>query len=1092
VCGAARPVPAHLIVGLERDDSWSVLGELLFRNCGECGQRGVIDHATALIEGDGTEGQRGYLLLPVVGTPSFADIELGRRFLGEHRVPPALIAGLVPSGWPGADADLGSSVLATLEMDPVIASQVTWFERRRRVMRALVNLGSVTSPEQIRETLRACPELVTDGVDTERELQSTLGRPPEAAPLAEARVALMRVLTSSVTDAELERAYETFDKERTAGITQIIEAGYRKAGWLAEHLDAPAAEWDPVAAQALHLLGLGGDERGRAELLDNVGTHIARRPDATPAQVTWAIQCLRESRQMWRDLGDGDREAAGASHLAMALYAWDYGDAYATADEAEAVMREVVAHYQGTPGTGLLAMAMTNLAVILLKAATIDQRHDRIQEAVELCRSALPLRPKTEDPLGWAFSAANLALALRRLGAGDAATRQSHLQEAAAVYDEAADILDAQGDVPTADQARINRLDALLGLADELRKDRLRAAVGGDETDPVSPATVAELLVINPAAFGLTETPPAVAEIVHGPAAPDEARILKTVLDEAEVMLAEPRAAHDPAVRSRLARLAVSAWPVLLGPTQEAADAVAAAGRLIDETVAPDAAASTASKLGELLAHLDRWAEAATSFDNCLALHDKMLQGNMDRDRVVQTLARFPTLARWTAYAHVRSGDPQTAVTILERTRSRTLPRFVPGAGRSLELLSWRSATLDDVSRAATPVCPIAYVLTASAGSAVLLVRRGDDGHIRVTAYEDSVSSGFFVAQMWSIPQPEKGFLTAQLIGADMGPAIRSLLEPLGSLLEPVVADLLAEGVRDLVLIPAGPSALLPWAAAMVRGPGGSRPIPVCELLTLSISPSAAAVVLGRERMAGRARDSAAGRLLVVADPLRRDAPPLPGARDEARRIEAAFPARVDVLVGSDARMDAILGRLPTCWIAHLACHGANNVLQPQAMRLLLSDGDVTLEQLLQLPELHARLVVLSACQTGQADIMQVSDEMLGMPLAFLHAGVCTVVSTLWPIDDHVTAMLVGRFYEEFAAEISTDSRGDVAAALARAQRWLRSLTSEQARRWRQERGVQELPPSRQSASTAPALSSDAELPFADPYFWAGLVAYGR
>jgi CHAT domain-containing protein len=75
---------------------------------------------------------------------------------------------------------------------------------------------------------------------------------------------------------------------------------------------------------------------------------------------------------------------------------------------------------------------------------------------------------------------------------------------------------------------------------------------------------------------------------------------------------------------------------------------------------------------------------------------------------------------------------------------------------------------------------------------------------------------------------------------------------------------------------------------------------------------------------------------------------------------------------------------------------------------------------------------------------------MLGMPVAFLQAGACTVVGTLRPIDDRVTAMLVGRFYEELAAEIGADGRGDAAAALARAQRWLRSLTGEQARRWRQ------------------------------------------
>lgn len=736
-------------------------------------------------------------------------------------------------------------------------------------------------------------------------------------------------------------------------------------------------------------------------------------------------------------------------------------------------------------------MAMTNLAIILLKAATMDERRDRIQEAVDLCRSALPLRPKTEDPYGWAFSAANLALALTRLGADETATRRSHLEEAAAVSQEAAGIFHAQGDVPTAAQARVNRLDALFGLVGELREARLRAVIGDDQTGQVRPGMVANLLDINPAAYGLAETPPEIAEVVRGPAAPDEARLLTMVLDEAAVLLAEPRVTLDPGIRSRVARVVVRALPVLLGSTQQAADTVAAARRVIDETVAPAAAADTDSELGSLLARLGRWAEAAAAFDNCLALQDGMLRDNMDPGRVVQTLARFPTLARWTAYAHVRSGNPQTAVTILERTRSRSLPRLVPGAGRALELLSWRSATLEDVGSAATPTCPIAYVLTAPTGSAVLLVRRDDNGHIGVTAYENSLSAASFIAQMFSLPQPERGLLTAQMISAYVGPAIRSLLEPLGSLLEPVAGELLADGIRDLVLIPAGPAALMPWAAATIRGPD-SRPAFLGELLTLSVAPSAAAVVLGRERTAGRIRDAMSGRLLVVADPERQDTLRLQGALDEARRVEAAFPGRVDLLVGSAARTETVLGGLPAYWIAHLACHGTNNVLQPQAMRLLLSDGDLTLDQLLQLPELRARLVVLSACQTGQVDIVRASDEMLGMPLAFLQAGACAVVSTLWPIDDRVTAMLVGRFYEELATEIGADGRGDVAAALARAQRWLRSLTGEQASRWRQEHGVRELPAPQSSFSTVPPPLSVTDLPYADPYFWAGLVAYGR
>ena len=1006
-------------------------------------------------------------------------------------MPPTLVAGMVPSGWPPTGADLDLTVVSALEADPAIVSQVAWYERRRRVMAALLNLGTVTSPEQIRSILQACPELVTDGADAERELLSALGWPPEGGRLAEARAELIRVLTSSVTDAELEGAYWTFDEARKAGMTQLVETGYRKARWLDEHPGAPAQEWDPVAAQALHLLGLGGDERGRAVLLNAVGSRVVRRPDATQAQVAWGVQCLRDSRELWHRLGDGDMAATVGMNLASALYTWDYGDAYTTVGEAEAVMREVIAHYEGTPQTGQLAMAMTNLAVILLKAAAIDERRDRIQEAVDLCRKALALRPKTGDPYGWAFSAANLVLALRRLGADDAPTRRSQLEEMAAVSQEAAGILDAQGDILAANQARANRLDALFDLAGELRTGRIRAAFGGEET--VDATMLANLLDINPAAFGLAETPPEVAEIVRGPAAPDEARILKTVLEEATALLADTRTALDRAVRSRLARLTARAWPAVLGPTQQAADGVAAARRLIDETVAPVAAAETEGELGNLLARHDRWAEAAAAYDGCLALHDRMLQDDVDRDRVVQTLARFPTLARWTAYAHVRSGDPQTAVTILERTRSRSLPRFVPGAGRGLELLSWRSATLEDIGRAATPTCPVAYVLTAFAGSAVLLVRRGDDGHVTVTTYENSLSAGFFVARMFSLPQPERGFLTAQLISADMGPAIESLMAPLGSLLEPVAAELLADGICDLVLVPAGPAAILPWAAALVRGQEDAQPTPVGELLNLSVAPSAAAVVLSRERVADRVSDTAAGRLLVVADPERQGVSPLPGARDEARRIEAAFPARVDVLVGPAARTDAVLDRLPTSWMAHLACHGRNEVFQPQAMRLLLSDGDVSLGELLRLPELRARLVVLSACQTGQVDTTRASDEMLGMPLAFLQAGACTVVSTLWPVDDRVTAMLVGRFYEELAAELGADGRGDVAAALARAQRWLRSLTGDQARRWRQERGVRELPAPRRSISASPSpVSATGAIPYADPYFWAGLLAYGR
>jgi CHAT domain-containing protein/tetratricopeptide (TPR) repeat protein len=1090
-CGAIRRHPVYLVVRLQPADTWRGLGELLFVSCGECGQRGAA-HPAVLRAEDETGGFPGFLLLPVTGQPTPADLGQGHQFLAEHGILPMRVPGLVPTGWPAISAEPTSSVLSVLEGDPRIAPQIARYGHRNRAISDLMEIGSVTSPQQLRAALTSHPELVADAADSGRDLPSILDFPPEAGRLAEAFAALFMVLNPAVTDTELAIAYEHFERERGAAMAKLTEAASGKVRWLTEHPGAPPEDWDPVAVEALHLLGLAGQAPMRARLLDFCGNTVVNRPGATPAQVSWALSCLRESRGLWRALGDSNQEARVGINLGMALYAWDYADVYATNDEAETVMREVVAHYEVTAEAETLALALTDLAIILLKAATIDQRQERIQEAVDLCRRALTLGQKAKNPLGWAFSAANLALALVRLGASGGTAQRSQLEQAAATGHEAARILREHGDLPAARQARINRLDALVGLAGHLRNERLRPLVGVDQGSERSRALVAQVLDTNPAAYGLTETPPEIAEIVRGPAAPDEARILTEVVDEAAALITEPWAARSPAMRSRLARMTAVAVSKLLGTTQAAAVAVAAARSLIDKTVAPDAAAETANLLGAILARLNQWEQAAAAFNDCLGVYEEQLQQSADRDRVLQILGRAPWIARWTAYSQVQAGQLEAAVTTLERTRSRSFAHFVPGSGRNLELLSWRSATLQDIGQAATPDCPVAYVLAAPSGSVVLLVRRSGQGSVGITAYQNSLSAGFLIATMFSMVQPERGLLSAPRIDADMAPAIEPLMKPLGSLLGPVVADLLADGIRDLILIPTGPAALLPWAAATIQESESSPPTFVGELLTLSIAPSAAAVVLSRQRAAGRAGDAAAGSILVVANPERADASNLPGALDEANWIKSSFPGRVDVLAGSAATIDEVLGRLPDCWVAHLACHGTSDVFDPQATRLLLSDGDLTLERLLQLPELRARLVVLSACQSGHVEIRDISDEMLGMPLALLQAGAGTVVSTLWPIDDRVAAMLVGRLYEELADEFSADGCGDLAAALARAQRWLRSLTREEARRWRQQRGVREMAGQRRSVKAAVPSPRAADTPYASPHFWAGFVAYGR
>src|SRR5207249_5274595 len=69
---------------------------------------------------------------------------------------------------------------------------------------------------------------------------------------------------------------------------------------------------------------------------------------------------------------------------------------------------------------------------------------------------------------------------------------------------------------------------------------------------------------------------------------------------------------------------------------------------------------------------------------------------------------------------------------------------------------------------------------------------------------------------------------------------------------------------------------------------------------------------------------------------------------------------------------------------------------------------------------LHARLLVLSACQTGVAagalaDVPP-GDDWVGLVQGFLYAGASNVLATLWPVADVATARLMERFYSELAA----------------------------------------------------------------------------
>lgn len=214
---------------------------------------------------------------------------------------------------------------------------------------------------------------------------------------------------------------------------------------------------------------------------------------------------------------------------------------------------------------------------------------------------------------------------------------------------------------------------------------------------------------------------------------------------------------------------------------------------------------------------------------------------------------------------------------------------------------------------------------------------------------------------------------------------------------------------------------ILPSAAvlAFLRQPATRRPTRTVAVLADPVFrpdderlPDGVAVANGTARAAERAA-RAAGGLQALAR--------LPFTRQEAAGI-ADRAGRRDALVALD--FDASLkaardGGLARYRFLHFATHGFLNAERPDLSGMVLSlydakgrpqDGFLSAWDVLDL-ELSAEMVVLSGCRTAAGREVP-GEGPVGLAQAFMHAGARRVVSTLWGVNDAVTATLMARFYE--------------------------------------------------------------------------------
>jgi tetratricopeptide (TPR) repeat protein len=100
----------------------------------------------------------------------------------------------------------------------------------------------------------------------------------------------------------------------------------------------------------------------------------------------------------------------------------------------------------------------------------------------------------------------------------------------------------------------------------------------------------------------------------------------------------------------------------------------------------------------------------------------------------------------------------------------------------------------------------------------------------------------------------------------------------------------------------------------------------------------------------------------------------------------------------------------------HFAGHAEFDVSDPFASSITLENGDKIevhdlVENRLNLDAIS--LVTLSACESGTTRVLS-GDEITGISRGFLSAGVSSVVSSLWKVDDQATSMLMVEFYQHW------------------------------------------------------------------------------
>jgi CHAT domain-containing protein len=142
---------------------------------------------------------------------------------------------------------------------------------------------------------------------------------------------------------------------------------------------------------------------------------------------------------------------------------------------------------------------------------------------------------------------------------------------------------------------------------------------------------------------------------------------------------------------------------------------------------------------------------------------------------------------------------------------------------------------------------------------------------------------------------------------------------------------------------------------------------------------------------------------------------------------------------------EQVLESLEACRIAHFACHGTSDSLDPSNSGLILQKSSnepdeaskqdrLTVHRIAELQLGHTQIAYLSACSTAENKAARLSDEVIHVVSGFQVAGFPHVVGCLWPAGDSECVEVARRFYSSVLQRSwSATGNGEVASALQEA-----------------------------------------------------------